>query len=165
MSTEPRRRFGRRMRLSASLLSHGAGRRRARRVDRHRRLRRRSQYPEFVYPRCRRRSRPHRARRASTSVGGICRSTISKNADREFGVALEAGPTFYPARAGSGICRAGQARLQRGAQSFDARSKADAAVRARAGRKRPGAAGLGDKTDLALAAFEAALVVDPSLTD
>ncbi len=87
-----------------------------------------------------------------------------KNADLEFGVALNLGPRLYPARTGQGYVALVNRDYPRALTAFDTALEVDASyVPALVGRGQALLAS--DRTAQALAAFEKALAIDPSLTD
>ena len=121
-------------------------------------------YPEFPYP---------QVPASLATSPGASRIDVGwrylqvndlKNADLEFGVALELGPRLYPARTGQGLVALAMRDYSRALTAFDAVLEAEASyVPALVGRGQTLLAT--ERTDQALAAFEKALSLDPSLTD
>ena len=104
---------------------------------------------------------PPPARRAA---GKLLQAGDLKSAEREFGAALKLTPAFYPAEAGLGYVELAREDAKAALPHFDrALERESAQLSALVGRGRSLLAL--NREPEALAAFEAALVVDPSLAD
>ena len=123
-----------------------------------------AKYPEFIFPTV---PAALANTRGADRVGRgwqFLQADNLRNAEREFAAGLKQSPDLYPAQAGNAYVELARRSYDRARTGFDRALMRDARyVPALVGR---GQALLGLKRDdEALAAFEAAIAIDPSLTD
>src|SRR5512139_3739095 len=123
-----------------------------------------AKYPDFVFPAVPASLANARGADRVDSGSRFLQADNLRNADREFSAALKQTPALYPAQAGSAYVELARRNYDRARTTFDRVLMAEPRYApAVVGR---GQALLGLKHDEeALAAFESALALDPSLTD